>query len=212
MENSFNQISYQKDGILVDETVTIGKNVTIYPGNVILNGSVIEDNVVLYPGNFITASEIGEGSTLTGSTIEQSKVHKNVKIGPNAHLRPNSVILDNARIGNFVEIKNSTIGKGTKVSHLSYVGDADVGDNVNIGCGVVFINYNGKTKSRSTVEDNCFIGSSVNVIAPVTIRQGTYVCAGTTVDKSIVEDDCFVIGRSRMTVKAGRAKKYFGKE
>ena len=134
-------------------------------------------------------------------------VWERVTIGPFAHLRPGAEILAEAKIGNFVEIKNSKVGKKTKVSHLSYVGDASIGDNVNIGCGVVFVNYTGKTKLRSVVKDNSFIGSSVNVIAPVEIGERVYVCAGTTVDKSVSDGD-FVIGRSRMTVKKDRAKQY----
>ena len=110
-------------------------------------------------------------------------------------------------IGNFVEIKNSTLGEGTKACHLAYVGDADIGKNVNIGCGAIFVNYNGRTKSRSKVGDNCFIGSNANVIAPVEIEDNSYVCAGTTVTEKVNSDD-FVIGRVRQEVKKNRAHDY----
>ena len=105
------------------------------------------------------------------------------------------------------EIKNATIGKGTAASHLAYVGDADIGQYCNIGCGAIFVNYNGKDKNRTIVEDNCFIGSNCNVVAPVHIKKGSYICAGTTITIDTNEDD-FVIGRSRETVKANRAHLY----
>ena len=119
--------------------------------------------------------------------------------------------MDNAKIGNFVEIKNATVGKGTKVSHLAYVGDADLGDNCNIGCGAIFVNYDGVNKHRTTVGDGCFIGSNCNIIAPVSIDSKSYICAGTTVTENIKTDD-FVIGRVRQQVKENRAHKYLVRE
>lgn len=132
-------------------------------------------------------------------------------IGPYAHLRTGSKIDDYVKIGNFCEIKNSEIGSYTKISHLAYVGDAKVGSRVNIGCGVIFVNYNGSQKNKTVVEDNAFIGSNVNLIAPITIKSGAYVCAGTTVDLSIDKDD-FVIGRVRPEIKKNRAVKYLNKK
>ena len=111
------------------------------------------------------------------------------------------------KVGNFVEIKNANVGDGTKVSHLAYVGDADVGENCNIGCGAIFVNYNGKSKSRTKVGNNSFIGSNCNIIAPVNIEKNTYVCAGTTITENVNEDD-FVIGRVRQVVKENRAHEY----
>ena len=204
---SINFRNFTKESCIIDDTVVIGKNVTIFPGNVLLGNTIIEDDVTLLPNNCIISSKISKGATILNSVIEESEVGENVKIGPFSHLRPNSKIGQNVRIGNFVEVKNSTIDQNTKVSHLTYVGDADVGKDVNVGCGVVFVNYNGKTKSRSKVGDHSFVGSSVNVIAPVTIGEKSFVCAGTTVDKN-VEAGAFVIGRSKMCVKPDRAKKY----
>jgi bifunctional UDP-N-acetylglucosamine pyrophosphorylase/glucosamine-1-phosphate N-acetyltransferase len=111
------------------------------------------------------------------------------------------------KIGNFVEVKNARVGDGTAVSHLAYVGDCDIGAGCNIGCGAIFVNYDGKTKHRTTVEDNCFIGSNCNIIAPVHIAKNSYICAGTTVTKDTQNLD-FVIGRVEPTVKSGRAKGY----
>ena len=130
-----------------------------------------------------------------------------MSVGPFARLRPDADVRDNAKIGNFVEIKNAIIGENTKVSHLAYVGDAEVGKNCNIGCGAIFVNYNGRTKSRTVVGDNCFIGSNCNIIAPVAIASDSYICAGTTVTEDINADD-FVIGRVRQEVKPCRAHKY----
>ena len=193
--------------VYIERSVKLGKNITIYPNNIILGDTEIKDNTILLPNNYIINSLIESGAKVFNSVIEDSVVEANVTIGPFAHLRPNSHIMQSAKIGNFVEIKNSKIGESTKVSHLSYVGDADVGDNVNIGCGVVFVNYNGKTKSRTTVGDKCFIGSSVNLIAPINVEKNSYVCAGTTIDQCVPENS-FVIGRSKMSVKPDRAEKY----
>ena len=193
--------------VFIDKRAKIGNNVLIYPNNVIEGGCEIGDNVILLPNNYIFNSKILSGTKIFNSVIEDSFVEENVNIGPFAHLRPDSKIKTQAKIGNFVEIKNSTIGQKSKVSHLSYVGDADVGAHVNVGCGVVFVNYNGKTKARSRIEDKSFIGSSVNVVAPVHIGKSVYVCAGSTVDQD-VPDNAFVIGRSKIQIKPDRAKNY----
>lgn len=196
-----------KKSIFIDRDVVIGNNVTIYENNIIEKGTVIGDNVTLLPSNHIISSTIGEGVSIESSHIQDVIVYENVTIGPFARLRPNAVICKNAKIGNFVEIKNSTIGEGTKVSHLAYVGDADLGKDCNIGCGAIFVNYNGVSKNRTIVGDNCFIGSNCNIIAPVEIKSGSYICAGTTVTESTNDFD-FVIGRVRAEVKPERAKKY----
>ena len=195
-------------GAFVDDCVEIAEDVKIYPNVYILGNSKIGKGTVIYPNTTIENSIIGEYCEIKSSHIEESEVKNNVKIGPFAHIRPNSVISDDCRIGNFVEIKNAVIGKGTMASHLAYVGDADVGEYCNIGCGAIFVNYDGKNKNRTVVEDNCFIGSNCNVVAPVHIKKGSYVCAGTTITIDTNEDD-FVIGRSRETVKPNRAHLYW---
>ena len=193
--------------IFIDDTVIIGENVIIYENNRIEGNTVIGNNVVLLPNNYIVDTVIGDGTTVNYSQSEKATVGKNCSIGPFSRLRPNADIGDNAKIGNFVEIKNAVIGDGTKVSHLAYVGDAAVGKNCNIGCGAIFVNYNGRSKSRTFVGDNCFIGSNCNIIAPVNIESDSYICAGTTVTDSVKTDD-FVIGRVRQQVKTGRAHDY----
>lgn len=196
-----------KKSIYIDKSVKIGKNVIIYPNNIIKGNTEIGDNVILYPNNFVKDSKIKSGAVVEYSYIEDSEVGKETHVGPYSRLRPKSVVGDNCKIGNFVEIKNSTLGDGTKASHLAYVGDADIGKNCNIGCGVIFVNYNGKQKNRSKVGNNCFIGSNVNVVAPVELADGSYVCAGTTITIDTNEND-FVIGRCRETVKPNYAEKY----
>lgn len=150
---------------------------------------------------------IQEDVQVEQSCLEDSLVQSGTKIGPFAHLRPGCKIGKNCKIGNFCEIKNSEIGDGTKISHLAYVGDAVVGKNCNIGCGVIFANYNGKQKNKIEIGDNVFVGSNCNLIAPLKIESNVYICAGTTVTQNLVKDD-FAIGRARQVVKPNRARDY----
>lgn len=202
-----NYILKDKNSIFIDNKAIIGENVIIYENNRIEGECFIGDNVTIYPNSFISNTEIGKGSKIYSSFIEKSKIGSCCFIGPFAHLRAGSVIKDFAKIGNFCEIKNTVIGEQTKVNHLAYVGDAKLGKRCNVGCGAIFVNFNGKTKSKTVVGDDVFIGSNVNVIAPVTIESGSYICAGTTVDKNIDAGD-FAIGRVRVEIKKNRASDY----
>ena len=193
--------------IFIGDEVVIGNNVTIYENNRIEGKTVIGDNCVLYPNNFIRDTVLGNRVSFNYSQSENAVVGDESSVGPFARLRPNAKIGSHVKIGNFVEVKNATVGDHTALSHLAYVGDCDIGAGCNIGCGAIFVNYNGKTKNRTTVGDNCFIGSNCNIIAPVTIEKNSYICAGTTVTDEIHEGD-FVIGRVRQEIKAGRAEKY----
>ena len=186
----------------------LGKNVTIYPNNYIEGNCIIGDNVTLLPNNYILDSTIENDVVIHSSVIENSIIKSGASVGPFARLRPNSSIGENCKIGNFVEIKNSTVGDRSKISHLAYVGDSEVGKDCNIGCGVIFANYNGKTKNKITIGNHVFVGSNCNLIAPLTIKDDSYICAGTTVTENIESED-FVIGRVKQINKAGRAKKYF---
>ena len=183
-----NTVAYP--GAFIDESVEIAEDVKIYPNVYILGNSKIGKGSIIYPNTTIENSVIGENCVIKSSYIEESEVKNNVKIGPFAHLRPNSVVSDDCNIGNFVEIKNAVIGKGTAASHLAYVGDADIGEGCNIGCGAIFVNYNGRSKNRTIVEDNCFIGSNCNVIAPVHIKKDSYICAGTTIT---IDTNCYSV-------------------
>lgn len=193
--------------IVVDKKAKLGKNIKIYSNCMIMGESVIGDNCTIYPNTIIDNSYIGNNCEIKSSYIENSKVESNVIVGPYAHIRENSHVCKECKIGNFVEVKNSFIGRSTKASHLAYIGDADIGEKCNIGCGTIFANYNGKSKNRSVVGNNCFIGSNSNIIAPVNIDNNTYICAGTTLTVDTKDGD-FIIGRCRETIKEKLAYKY----
>lgn len=197
-----------KKSCYIGKDVLIGKNVVIYENNHIEGNCEIGEGTTLLPNNFIKDAKIGKECTLLASVIEDAIVGDKVSIGPYARLRPKCVIESGCKLGNFVEIKNSIIGKNSKISHLAYVGDAKIGDDCNIGCGVIFANYNGKSKNKTTVGDHVFIGSNCNIIAPVNIEDNSYICAGTTVTNDIKNGD-FVIGRVRQENKENKAKKYW---
>lgn len=193
--------------VFIEKTVKLGKGITIYPGNVVLGKTKILDGVILYPNNYIVDSEIGKGAEISQSCLEGVIVGEKTKVGPFSRIRPNTIIGKNCKVGNFVEVKNSVIGDNVKASHLAYIGDAEIGNDVNIGCGAIFVNYNGKIKNKIKVGENAFIGSNVNLIAPLEVAKNTYICAGTTLTKNTENGD-FVIGRERETIKKNLAKKY----
>lgn len=179
---------------------SFGSNITIEDGVKIVGKCSFGLGVVITGNSVIENSTIGEGTKIENSTIKDSIIGNNCVIGPFSHIRPNCKIDDNVKIGSFAEVKNSNVGKGTKIPHLSYVGDANIGENVNVGCGVVFANYDGVTKRRSIIGNDVFIGCNVNIVAPVKIADKTYICAGTTVTKDTNVGD-FVIGRVRQENK-----------
>lgn len=184
---------------IIDPSCKIGNNVTIYPNNIIKGETTIGDNCVLQANNYIENCKIKNNNKISFSYLTNSSLGQGNQIGPFARLR-DAEIFDDAKIGNFVEIKKSLIQSGVKASHLAYIGDAFVGKNTNIGCGVIFCNYNGKDKFKTTVGENCFIGSNCNLIAPVSIGDNSFIAAGTTVYKNI-ESDKFVIGSREIKIK-----------
>lgn len=200
-----------KRSVYIEQGVAIGNNVTIYPNNYIVGKTTIGDNVTIKPNCYIDSCTIGNESLIISSYIENAEIGKNVLVGPFARLRNGAVINDNVKIGNFVEVKKSVVGEDSKASHLAYIGDATIGKGCNIGCGAIFVNYDGKDKHRSTVGDNCFIGSNCNVIAPCEIEDDSYICAGTTVTKKVDKGD-FVIGRVRQEHKKNYKHKYLKKD
>ena len=153
----------------------------------------------------ITNSTIGNNTEIKNSTIIDSTVGENTIVGPYAYLRPKSNIGNHVKIGDFVEVKNATIEDNSKASHLSYIGDAHVGKNVNIGCGVVFVNYDGKNKFQTVIEDNVFVGCNSNLVAPVTVGKNAFIAAGSTITDE-VHEDAFAIARSRQVNKEGYSK------
>ncbi len=194
----------------IDDTVIVGDNVKIEPFAVIKGKTVLGDGCVVGSFSYLKNAVIGANTVVKSSRICDSIVGSDCSVGPNAHLRDNARVGDCCRVGNFVEIKKSTLQNGVKASHLAYIGDAFVGRNTNIGCGVIFVNYDGKEKHKTTVGENCFIGCNANLVAPLYIGDGCFVACGTTVDKD-VPDGAFSIGRSYLTVKEGKAKKYLKK-
>lgn len=186
----------------IDRGVRIGQDTVVYPGNYLEGETVIGEGCLLQVNNHITDSQVGDGASLQSSTLIGASVGAGTTVGPNAYLRPKAQVGAGCRIGDFVEIKNATIGNGTKVSHLTYVGDADLGEGINLGCGVVFVNYDGKNKARSRVGDRAFIGCNVNLVAPVHIGEGAYLAAGSTVTRD-VPAGALCIARSRESVKEG---------
>ena len=185
--------------------VEVGQDTLIYPGVVLEGKTRIGQGCILYQGSRICDSIIGDNTTVENSVLLQSELGSHTQVGPNAYLRPGSKVGSHCRIGDFVETKNAEIGDGTKVSHLTYVGDARLGEDINIGCGVVFVNYDGQHKNITTVGDGAFIGCNTNLISPVNVADGAYIAAGTTVTKD-VPAEALVIGRSRQMVKEGWAK------
>ncbi|MCL2798444.1 MAG: hypothetical protein FWD58_10420, partial [Firmicutes bacterium] len=169
----------------VGPDVIIDAGARIGPFNVIKGASVIKAGATLTAGNLIVDGIVSEGATVDASRVFKSFIGKGTKVGPYAYIRPQTIIGENCRIGDFVEIKASIIGSGCKISHLSYIGDCEMGEGCNIGCGVVFVNYDGKDKHKAKVGNRVFIGSNVNVIAPIVIEDGAFIAAGSTVDKSV---------------------------
>lgn len=185
---------HNPESIFIDSEAVIEQDVELWGFVKIVGKCVIKSGTVIENSTIIN-SNIGENCSITDSVIENSELKNNISMGPFAHIRPNTVINDNAHIGNFVELKNANFGEGSKAGHLTYIGDADVGKDVNIGCGVVFANYDGKVKHRSTVEDFSFIGSNVTLVAPVNVGKNAFVAAGSTVTKD-TEDYALKIERS----------------
>ena len=192
--------------VYIDEGVRIGKGTVIYPC-VVLEGDVeIGENCTIGQNTRIKDSIIGNGTSIQSSVILESKVGNETSVGPFAYLRPNSEIGSHCKVGDFVEIKNSRLDDGAKAAHLTYVGDSDVGKKVNLGCGVVFVNYDGSKKYRSVVEDGAFIGCNVNLVSPVHVGKDAYVAAGSTITND-VEDGALYVARSKGKSKEGWVEK-----
>jgi len=184
----------------IDAEVTIERGVIIEPNVYIRGETVIGKNARITMGSKITDSNIGEGCVIKSSRVMASVVGDGTTIGPYANLREGNKVGKNCRISNFVELKKSVLGDGTKVAHMSYVGDATLGKNCNIGCGVVFANYNGKVKSKCTLGDRVFVGSNSNLVAPLNLADDAYVAAGSTITKDVPKN-ALAIARTMQTIK-----------
>ena len=171
---------------MIDPDATIGMDTVIYPNVFIEGKSMIGSNCKIYPNTRVIDSTIGDNVIIKDSSvIESSNIQDRAEVGPFAHLRPGSIIGVSAKIGNFVEIKKSVIGNGTKASHLSYLGDAEIGDHVNIGAGTITCNYDGLNKYKTVIEEGVFVGSDTQLVAPVKVGKGAYIGAGSTITKDV---------------------------
>ena len=190
----------------IEADVQIGSDTVVLPGSVLKGNTVIGEDCVIGPQADITDSTLGNQIEVKHSVISEAEVGDGTAIGPFAYLRPGSKLGSNVKIGDFVEIKNAKLADDVKVSHLSYIGDAVIGKNVNFGCGAITVNYDGFNKQLTEVEEDAFIGSNVNLIAPVKIGKGAYVVAGSTITHN-VEDNDLAIARERQVNKSGYAEK-----
>lgn len=194
------------DGVMIGKDVKIGNSTRILPNTIILGNTVIGDNCVIGPNTWISDSTIGSDVILDNCKITDSTVEDGVDCGPFVKVRANSVLKKGVHIGNFVEVKNSIVGEGTKSAHLTYIGDSDVGKNVNFGCGTVTCNYDGKNKTRCKIGDGAFIGCNTNLIAPVEVGELAYIAAGSTITDDI-PNEALSVARARQVNKEGWVSK-----
>ncbi len=172
----------------IDDNVTIGKGSIIYPMVCLYGNTIIGENCTIYPYTDLTDTTVGNNTDIRSTFATATRIGDNCTIGPFACLRAGADIANNCRVGDFVEIKNSNLGTGVKVAHLSYIGDSNVGDSTNVGCGTVFANYDGKKKQHIEVGKNVFIGCNTNLIAPLSIGDNTFIAGGSTITHSLPKD------------------------
>ena len=196
------------DNTYVDPRCAVAPGVTLLPGTILRGCTVIGRDCEIGPNAMIRDCVVGEDTTVNASQLNESTIGSHTTVGPFAYVRPGCTVGDHCRIGDFVELKNSKLDEGTKVSHLTYVGDSDIGKRVNFGCGTVTTNYNGLKKFRCTVGDDVFLGCNTNLIAPVTIGDGAYTAAGSTIDKD-VPAGALAVARARQENKPGWAARFF---
>ncbi|MFF6017706.1 bifunctional UDP-N-acetylglucosamine diphosphorylase/glucosamine-1-phosphate N-acetyltransferase GlmU [Lysinibacillus fusiformis] len=190
----------------ISAEAVIGSDTVIHPGCMIEGATVIGEDCNIGPNTQIADSQIGDRTTVHSSVVRESAIAEDVAVGPFAHIRPLSDIGSHVKIGNFVEVKKSKLGNDTKVSHLSYIGDAEIGSNVNVGCGSITVNYDGKNKYKTIIEDDVFVGCNTNLVAPVKVGKGSFIAAGSTITKEVPED-ALAIARARQENKPNYVSK-----
>ena len=198
------------DGVIIERDVEIGIGTQILPSTILRRGTKIGNNCIIGPNTTIENCTVGDNVIVNTSQAYDSIIENNAEIGPYVHIRPHSKICESAKISDFVEIKNSMIGKKTAVAHLVYIGDSDIGKKANIGAGTVTVNFDGISKSRCTVGDYAFVGSNTNLIAPVSLGKAVYTAAGTTITRN-VPDYALAIDRSELKIKEGYTRKKLSK-
>ena len=188
------------DSIYIEADVEIGNDTEIGSGVTIKSGTKIGSGCVIGQGSTLDKAVIHDNVEVLNSVIIDSEIDEHTKVGPFAYVRPNCRVGKDVKVGDFVELKNSNVGDGTKISHLTYIGDSDVGKNVNFGCGTVTCNYDGKNKYRTTIGDNCFVGCNTNFVSPIHVGSGAYIAAGSTITEDIPENS-LAIARERQVNK-----------
>lgn len=194
------------EAVYIDPAVTVGEGTVLLPGTILRGRTVIGRNCEIGPNSMVRDCAVGDDVLVNASQCNESVIGSHSKVGPFAYIRPGCTVGADTKVGDFVELKNSVVGDGTKISHLTYVGDSDVGRSVNLGCGTVTVNYDGAAKFRTVVGDRAFVGCNSNLIAPVKIGAGAYVAAGSTVTDDVPAES-LAIARAPQTVKAQWAAK-----
>lgn len=197
--------------VYIDIDTEIGAGTLLLPGTILRGRTIIGENCEIGPNTMIRDCVLGNGCIANASQLNEARFGRDVNIGPFAYVRPGSVVADGCKVGDFVELKNSTLGEGTKLPHLIYVGDSDVGAHCNFGCGSITCNYDGNYKYRTTVGDNAFIGCNTNLVSPCQIGDGAYTAAGTTITDR-VPADALSIGRTEPVTKPGWARRHRAKK
>lgn len=213
LRNRINRMHLENGVTIIDPNTTyigidveIGQDTIIYPNNIIEGNTKIGEDCIILQNSRIKDSVIGKGTEVQASVILNSVVGNDTTVGPFAYIRPDSNIGNGVRIGDFVEIKKSTIGNDTKVSHLTYIGDAEVGEGCNFGCGTVVVNYDGKEKNKTTIGNNSFIGCNTNLVSPVKVEDNTYIAAGSTITSDVLEGE-LAVARAKQKNIEGWVKK-----
>lgn len=195
------------ESTFIDQEVSISSDTVVYPFTWIEGNTVIGQNCKIGPNTHIQNSTIGNHVTLHFVYAHDCQVGDCAVVGPYVHLRPHTILENSVKIGNFVEVKNSHVGVGSKIPHLSYIGDTDMGNGVNIGSGTITVNYDGKNKSRTTIEDRAFVGCNTNLVAPVTVGKGAYIAAGSTITKDVPADALGVARARQSNIEGWVSKK-----
>ena len=190
--------------VYVEDAVTVGAGTMLLPGVILRGNTAVGKNCTIGPQTMLTGCTVGDGCTINASQCEESDIEAGCQIGPYTHIRPHCSVGAGSKIGAFVQLKNCSLGKGTKMAHLTYVGDSDVGEGCNFGCGTVTCNYDGFQKHRTTIGSHVFVGCNTNFVPPVTVEDGAFIAAGTTVTQHVPED-AMAIGRARQEIKEGWA-------
>ena len=197
--------------VYIAPTVTLGAGTLLLPGSILRGDTHIGKNCEIGPNAMLRDVQVGDSTVINSSQCTECILGSHTAVGPFAYIRPNTTVGDRVRVGDFVELKNSIIGDDTKISHLTYVGDSDVGERINFGCGTVTVNYDGAKKFRTKIGDGAFIGCNTNLVAPVTVGPGAYIAAGSTITRD-VPSESLAIARSQQTIKNQWARKRRNKQ